>query len=173
MRSEFSSSGFFLTILIAPAGQCLAQLPQFTLSLFTTQRSRSTEAVPTWIAVFSSGVISRIAPAGHTSEHFVHSGRHQPFSYDISGCISLSREVDGLRTSFGHCDTQSWHPVQCWWKCLRLTAPNGTIGFVLSGAFLAVTAAYPPSTFFSWALRAIAVAAITEEEMKARLPALS
>ena len=35
----FSSSGFFLTILMAPTGQWWAQFPQLTPSRFTTQRS--------------------------------------------------------------------------------------------------------------------------------------
>ena len=102
----------FSTILMAPDGQCLAQLPQLTPSVFTTQLSRFTTACPIWIDDFSSLVIGRIAPAGQMSEHLVHSGRQYPLSYDISGCISVRSDVEGLRTWFGHTLTQSWHDVQ-------------------------------------------------------------
>jgi hypothetical protein len=64
-------------------------------------------ACPIWIDDFSSIVIGLIAPAGHTCEQFVHSGRQYPRSYDISGCIKVSRAVDGLRTLFGQADMQS------------------------------------------------------------------
>ena len=43
---EFSSEGSLRTILTALAGQCLAQLPQFTLSVLTMQLSRLTIASP-------------------------------------------------------------------------------------------------------------------------------
>ena len=52
-------------------------------------------------------IIGRIAPAGQTSEHLVHSGRQYPRSYDISGCINVCRLSDGRSTWFVQTDTQS------------------------------------------------------------------
>jgi hypothetical protein len=75
IMSESLSSGFFLTNLMAPAGQWRAQFPHFTPSVFTTQCFRFTTAWPIWIDDFSSLVIGLIAPAGHTCEHLLHSGR--------------------------------------------------------------------------------------------------
>ena len=126
------SSGFFFTMLIAFAGQCLAQLPQSTSSALATQRLRLTTACPIWIEDFSSALIGLMAPAGHTSAHIVHSGRQYPFSYDISGCISVAKDDDGRSTLFGHALTQSWQPVQWSAKCLILSDPAGTILVPLS-----------------------------------------
>ena len=110
--SDFGSSGFFFTILIAPAGQWRAQLPHFTSSVFTTQASRLTTAWPIWIDDFSSLVIGLMAPAGQMSEHLVHSGRQYPLSYDISGIMRVMSDVEGLSTWLGHTLTQSWQAVQ-------------------------------------------------------------
>ena len=147
IRREFSSSGFFLTIRIAFAGQCLAQLPQLTPSLFTTQLSRLTTAWPICIDVFSSTVTGLMAPAGQTCEQFVHSGRQYPLSKDISGCMKFSRDVDGLRTLLGQLLTHSWHAVQCCEKFLRLIDPAGTSLVDLSGLLACSISARPPSTF--------------------------
>jgi hypothetical protein len=73
--SEFSSEGSLRTILTACAGQCLAQFPQLTLSVFTIQRSWFTTASPIWIDDFSTLFTLQIAPVGQTSEQRVHSGR--------------------------------------------------------------------------------------------------
>ena len=110
--SDFGSSGSFLTIRMAPAGQWRAQLPQLTSSVLTTQLSRLITACPIWIEDFSSTVTGLMAPAGQMSEHLVHSGRQYPLSYDISGCIRVISDVDGLSTWLGHTLMQSWHPVQ-------------------------------------------------------------
>jgi hypothetical protein len=96
--NDFGSSGSLRTMLIAPAGQCLAQLPQLTSSVFTTQLSRQTTACPICIDDFSSTVIGLMAPAGQTLEHFVHSGRQYPLSNDISGCMKFISDVEGLST---------------------------------------------------------------------------
>ena len=92
------SPGTECTICMAPDGQCLAQFPHETPSVFTTQFSYITTACPICIEDFSACVIGLIGPDGHTSEHFVHSGLHQPLSKDISGCMKVSREEDGLNT---------------------------------------------------------------------------
>jgi len=110
--NDFGSSGFFFTILIAPAGQWRAQLPHFTSSVFTTQASRLMTAWPIWIDDFSSLVIGLMAPAGQMSEHLVHSGRQYPLSYDISGIMRVMSDVEGRRTWLGHTLTQSWQAVQ-------------------------------------------------------------
>ena len=52
-----------------------------------------------------------MAPLGQTWLQRVHSGRHQPFSYDISGCISRERSEEGRSTLLGQAATQSWHAV--------------------------------------------------------------
>lgn len=109
---EFLSSGFLCTILMAPAGQCLAQLPQLTSSVFTTHRLRSTTACPICTDDFSSRFMAIMAPAGQTSEHFVHSGLQYPLSYDISGCMRVASDAEGLRTLLGHALTHSWQAVQ-------------------------------------------------------------
>ena len=80
IRGESLSSGYFLTILIAPVGQCLAQFPHFTLSVLTTHASGSITACPICMDDFSSIVTGSMAPAGQTSEHLVHSGLQYPFS---------------------------------------------------------------------------------------------
>lgn len=63
------------TIVMAPVGQWRAQLPQATPSVSTTQFVRSQTAWPICVAYLSAAVNGRIAPAGQTSPHFVHSGR--------------------------------------------------------------------------------------------------
>ena len=62
-------------IFIAPTGQWRSQLPHDTPSVIVTQFWLMTTACPIWVDDFSSFVIRRIAPVGHTSLHFVHSGR--------------------------------------------------------------------------------------------------
>lgn len=113
-----------------------------------------------WIADFSATVIGCIAPAGQTCEHLLHSGRQYPRSYDISGCISLVKSVDGRSTPLGHADTHSWQPVQCWAKCRRLNAPGGSRWVLRVGIFLSSITASPPSTVFSCAF-SVAVTAMT------------
>ena len=168
--SDLGSSGFFRTILIAPAGQWRAQLPQLTPSVFTTQLSRFTTACPIWIDDFSSLVIGRIAPAGQMSEHLVHSGRQYPLSYDISGCMRVMIDVDGLNTWLGHTLTQSWHAVQWSVKFFRLSDPAGTSGVCLSGFSARSMAVRPPSTFISCAFAATAVPAIADDTRNALRP---
>ena len=63
------------TISIAFVGQWREQLPHSTPSVIGTQLAFTHTAWPIWTDDLSSFVIGRIAPAGHTSEHFVHSGR--------------------------------------------------------------------------------------------------
>ena len=109
-----------------------------------------------------------MAPAGHTSEQRVHSGRQYPSSYDISGCISVSKLVEGRSTLLGHSDTQSWQAVQCLAKCHAPFAPGGTIGVARLGFFLSSIAARPPSTFFSCALTRDVAARVAERVRKLR-----
>ena len=97
-------------MVMAPVGQRLAQLPHL-VPFSATQRFLFMRAVPMWYCVFSSREIFMIAPEGHTSEQRVHSGRHQPFSYPMRGCMRCSRSVEGLNTLLGQADTQSWHAV--------------------------------------------------------------
>lgn len=68
-------SGSEDTIVMAPVGQCRAQLPHATPSVSGTQLSRTQTARPTCMADFSAGVIFRMAPAGQTSEQTTHYGR--------------------------------------------------------------------------------------------------
>ena len=96
--NEFSSDGSLRTILTALAGQCLAQFPQFTLSVLTMQLSRFTTARPICIEDFSTLVTGFMAPAGQMSEHSVHSGRQYPLSYPISGSMKVSKAAEGLST---------------------------------------------------------------------------
>ena len=117
---------------------------------------------------FSSMVIGRIAPAGHTSEQRVHSGRQYPRSYDISGCISLAGSVEGRSTLLGQADTQSWQAVQCRAKWRALHAPGGTIGVARTGIFLSSMTASPPSTFFSCAFTTDVAASTAVAERKLR-----
>ena len=126
MRGERLFPSSELTICIAPVGQWRAQFPQFTPSVMETQFFMINTAWPTWVEDFCSRVIGRMAPVGHTSEHFVHSGRQYPRSYDISGCISRSSLVEGESTPFGHADTHNWQAVQCWSKLRALNEPGGT-----------------------------------------------
>ena len=63
------------TIVMASDGQWRAQLPQSTPSVRGTQLARIQTAWPICTDDFSAAVTGRIAPAGQTSEHFVHSGR--------------------------------------------------------------------------------------------------
>ena len=72
---EFASFSSIGTRTIARTGQCASHAEQFTPSSAATQRSGCHTAWPTWIVFFSAGVMRRIAPAGHTSPHFTHSGR--------------------------------------------------------------------------------------------------
>jgi hypothetical protein len=83
------------------------------------------------------------------SEHLVHSGRQYPLSYDISGCIKVIRDVDGLRTWLGQTLTQSWHDVQWSAKFFTLSDPAGRIGVWRSGFLAFSMTASPPSTFIS------------------------
>ena len=125
---------------------------------------------------FSATVMGRMAPAGHTSEQRVHSGRQYPSSYDISGCISVSKFVEGRSTLLGHSDTQSWHAVQCGAKWRMLFAPGGTRGVLRLGFCLASMAASPPSTFYSCALIREVAARVAERVRNLRRissPALS
>lgn len=170
ISSESGSSGFFLTILMACEGQCLAQLPQLTSSVFTIQRSRLTTARPICMEDFSSTLTGRMAPAGQMSEQLVHSGRHHPLSYDISGCIRFINDVDGLSTLFGHTLTHSWQAVHLSVKFFMPRAPAGTRGVLRRGLSAYDTSAYPPSVFISWALAATAVPAITADARNALLP---
>lgn len=172
MRLEFLSSGFLRIIFIAPAGQWREQFPQSTSSVLTMQFSLIHTACPVCMEDFSSLSIPVMAPAGHTSEHFVHSGRQYPFLKLISGCMSLMRLSEGTSTLFGHTDTHSWHAVQCDCIFLRLNAPAGRTGTVLFGFCFSTSTARPPSTFFVSALT-IEVAANTAVPVSMALLALS
>lgn len=112
IRNESLSPGSMATICIAPAGQWRAQLPQCTLSVITTQFFLIHTACPICMADLSARVIRCTAPAGQTSEHFVHSGRQYPCSYDIWGCMNVSNDAEGRNTLLGHAETHSWQPVQ-------------------------------------------------------------
>lgn len=114
-------------ICMAPVGQWRAQLPQACPSVKGMQFFLTHTAWPIWVDDFTSRVIGRMAPVGHTSEHLVHSGRQYPRSYVISGCISRVRSVDGVSTPLGHTDTHSWQAVQCCAKWRALRAPDGTM----------------------------------------------
>ena len=72
LRRSFSSRR---TIWIAPTGQWRAQLPHLTSSVRIRQFFLTHTACPICVLDFSSGVIGRMAPAGHTSEQRLHSGR--------------------------------------------------------------------------------------------------
>lgn len=123
------------TIMMAPEGQWRAQLPHLTPSVRGTQFSLTHTAWPILVDDFSSAETGRIAPAGHTSAHLVHSGRQYPLSYDISGCMRVIIPADGRSTWLGHTDTQSWHAVQWFSKFLILPDPAGTILVLLCGIF--------------------------------------
>ena len=84
------------------------------------------------MADFSSLVTGRIAPAGQTFEHLVHSGRQYPLVNSISGCISVLTSPDGFSTLFGQAPTQSWQAMQWSEKCFRLCDPAGLRGIRLS-----------------------------------------
>ena len=75
MLGDSSFSGSDGIISIAPAGQWRAQLPHSTPSVSGTQFFLIHTAWPVCMADLSAGVISLMAPVGHTSEHRVHSGR--------------------------------------------------------------------------------------------------
>ena len=94
---------------------------------------------------FSALSIFRIAPAGQTSEHFVHSGRQYPRSYDSVGCMNVSSDWEGRKTSFGHAETHSWQAVQCCCMLCALCDPGGVIGVWRLGAFFSMISAKPPS----------------------------
>ena len=98
MRGDLGSSGSRRTILIAPAGQWRAQLLQLTPSVLTSQFSAIHTAWPIWIYDFPARSVRRMAPVGHTSAHFVHSGRQYPRSNDISGCMRVISLPDGRNT---------------------------------------------------------------------------
>lgn len=133
-------------------------MPHSTPSVRGMQLAFIHTAWPICVADFSARVIGRMAPVGHTSEHLVHSGRQYPRSYDISGCISFVRSVDGRSTPLGHTDTQSWQAVQCCVKCCSPMAPGGTMACLRRGVFFSSMMARPPSTFFSCAFMAAVVA---------------
>lgn len=157
---EFGSFASDGTINIAPTGQWRAQFPHSCPSVSGMQFLRTHTAWPICIADFSATVIGFIALAGHTWVHLLHSGRQYPRSYDISGCISLIKSVEGRKTPLGHTDTHSWQAVQCCAKWLRLNAPGGSIWVLRFGIFLSSIMARPPSTVFSCAFNvAVAVAA--------------
>ena len=120
---DSSLSGSLGTIMMAPAGQWRAQLPQVTPSDRITQLALIQTAWPSTVEDFSL-----MAPAGHTVEHSTHSGRQAPRSKLSSGCISLSGSVEGRNTPLGHLATHNWQAVQCWAKWLALTDPGGVIG---------------------------------------------
>ena len=155
-------------INIAPAGQWRAQLPQSTPSVRGTQFSFIQTARPIWMADLSAFVIGRMAPAGQTSAQRVHSKRQYPRSYDISGCINVIRLVEGRSTWLGQTETQSWQAVQCCVKFRMLWEPGGVIGVERFGIFLSSITASPPSTFFSCAFRAEAVANVAPIVRKRR-----
>lgn len=77
---ELLSEGSEGIMAMAPAGQCLAQFPQFSPSVSGIQFSFTQTACPICMEDFSATVMGRIAPAGQTSEHFTHSGRQYPLS---------------------------------------------------------------------------------------------
>ena len=125
--TELLSDGSDGTICMAPVGQCRAQLPHSTPSVRGTQLAFTHTACPTCMEDLSAVSIGFIAPAGHTSEQRVHSGRQYPRSYDASGCISVSMSPDGRSTPLGQAATHSWQAVQCCAILRRLTAPGGTM----------------------------------------------
>ena len=155
------------TMLMAPAGQWRAQLPQ-CLPSFIRQFSRMTLAVPIFVLLFSARSRSRMASVGHTSEQRLHSGRQYPCSYPISGCMKWFNSVDGLNTPFGHCAMHSSHAVQCWWRCCALSAPGGSRRFLRVGTTLSSMTARPPSTFFSACAIAAPAATVAVVSRKAR-----
>ena len=160
-KGEFSSFSSFCTNSMAPAGQCLAQLPQSSPLVTVRQFSKMTTACPIRVSAFSSRVIGLMAPVGQTSEHRVHSGRQYPLSYDITGCMMVIRLVDGLSTPLGQSDTQSWHPVHLLLMFAALNEPGGVIGVFRAGIFFSSIFANPPSTFcFSWAITAVVTNAV-------------
>ena len=121
-------------MIIAPEGQCLAQFPQLTPSVFTTHKERSVTALPICMELFSSMLIGRMAPAGHTEEHSVHSGLQYPFSNPIWGIMKDESDEDGLSTPLGQLLTQSWQATQWSVKFFRLPEPAGTSGVLLTGS---------------------------------------
>ncbi len=144
---------------MAWVGQCLAQLPQVTLSFSTTQFFFIHTAWPICRDDLSALSIFRMAPVGHTSEHMVHSGRQKPRLKSRYGCMKWCKSVEGFNTSLGHCDTHSWQDVQCWARCSALSEPGGVIWVPRRGVTLSSILARPPSTFFSsWAIVAVVVA---------------
>ena len=72
---KVSLLGYDETIVMAPTGQWRAQLPHSTPSVSGMQFSFIQTALPICTEDFSAASIFKIAPAGHTSEHRVHSGR--------------------------------------------------------------------------------------------------
>ena len=100
---------------------------------------------------FSSRVTGVIAPAGQTSLHRVHSGRQNPRSNDISGCMRVASEEEGRRTPLGQDDTQSWQPVHRVEKLRRLKEPAGLSGVPRDGACREMSGLSPPSVSLSWA----------------------
>lgn len=59
---------------------------------------RNPHGMPIWIDDFPARSVRRMAPVGHTSAHFVHSGRQYPRSNDISGCMRVISLPDGRNT---------------------------------------------------------------------------
>ena len=114
-----------------------------------------------------------MAPVGHTCEQSLHSGRQYPRSYDIPGCIRFIRLVEGRNTWLEQADTHNWQAVQCAAMFRALNEPGGVMGVWRFGIFLSSMAASPPSTFFSCAFRADAVAAIAVTVRKLRRASLT
>ena len=153
---------------MAPVGQWRAQLPQLTPSVNTTQLSLTQTAWPIIVEDFWATVMGLMAPVGHTVEHSTHSGRHAPRSKLSSGCMRCIGSVEGRKTPLGHLATHSWQAVQCWAKCLALTAPGGTMGVERLAGFLSWITARPPSTFLAAWARATSAPTMAVPTRKAR-----
>ncbi len=95
------SPGVLCTIIIAPTGQRLAQLPQTLPSDAEIHVSKSTTAVPIFMLLFSALSIGFIAPVGQISEQAVHSGWQYPAIKAIEGCINPSKVNVGLSRLLG------------------------------------------------------------------------
>jgi hypothetical protein len=132
------------------------------------QACLSKTAHPVLMFFFSLMSIRRIAPAGHTSEHFTHSDLHHPLSNPISG-RGKSRPFAGRKTLLGHAFTQSWHPTHFRLKAVSLEAPGGRTWCRRAGIPGLETSANPPSVVFSAAFAAAAAAAAVEVIKNERL----
>ena len=65
-------------------------------------------------------------------------------------------------------DTQSWQAVQCEVKLRALNDPGGVMATARAGFFFSSLTDSPPSTFFSSAFIAVAVANMAVADKKAR-----